>query len=209
MNGASSASPGLWELAVLALLREAPMHPYQLQRTLTDRHKAELLALKKGSLYHAIHRLERANLIEQAGTARNGKRPERTTYRITPQGEREQVRWLRNLIAQPATEPSDFMASLSFLVYLQPDEAIAQLDERARILTTQIAELTNLIATLRTRLPRIHVIENEYVRAMRKAELAWIQHLLRDLRSGEFHWDTAAILDALKIHHVVENKDSK
>ena len=52
-----SFEPGIWEIAVLALLREAPMHPYQMQRLLHLRHKDEILALKRGSLYHAIRRL--------------------------------------------------------------------------------------------------------------------------------------------------------
>ena len=51
---------GIWEIAVLGTLRDAPMHPYQMQRLLRHRHKDEILALKRGSLYHAIGRLERA-----------------------------------------------------------------------------------------------------------------------------------------------------
>src|ERR1700743_17588 len=90
---------GLWELAVLALLRESPMHPYQMQKLLRDRHKDELLVLKRGSLYHAIHRLERGELIEAVRTARQGKRPERTTYSITPAGKKELVRWLQQMIS--------------------------------------------------------------------------------------------------------------
>jgi DNA-binding PadR family transcriptional regulator len=66
---------GIWEIAVLALLREAPMHPYQMQRLLRDRHKDEILALKRGSLYHAIARVLRAGLIEIESTSREGRRP--------------------------------------------------------------------------------------------------------------------------------------
>ena len=35
----------LWDIAVLPLLREAPMHPYQMQRLLKERHKDELLGI--------------------------------------------------------------------------------------------------------------------------------------------------------------------
>ena len=59
---------GIWEIAVLALLREAPMHPYQMQRLLRHRHKDEILALKRGSLYHAIGRLARGGLITAKST---------------------------------------------------------------------------------------------------------------------------------------------
>src|SRR5690606_40911038 len=93
-----------WEVAVLAFLRERPMHPYEMQRLLRERRKDELLALKRGSLYHAINRLARNGLIEVVGTSREGKRPERTTYRITPAGERELLETLREMVAEPRSE---------------------------------------------------------------------------------------------------------
>src|SRR5579863_396377 len=112
--------PGIWELAVLALLREAPMHPYQMQRLLRERHKDEVLALKRGSLYHAIARLERARLIEVDGTSRDGRRPERTTYRIASAGIATLLATLRRIVATPKQEPSEFMAAMIFLVHLSP-----------------------------------------------------------------------------------------
>jgi len=209
METGPSAPPGLWELAVLSLLREAPMHPYQMQRLLNERHKAELLALKKGSLYHAIHRLERDRFIERAGTGRNGRRPERTTYRITREGEREQNNWLRTLIADPKPEPSEFMASLSFLVYLEPAEAIAGLEQRARTLSRQIAESGCQMKSVLDRVTRIHLIETEYLRAMQRAELAWVRRFAQELRKGGLTWDIGAILKALRQHHAAAAKDSK
>ena len=65
----------LWELTVLCTLREAPMHPYEILRLLKERHKEEVLVLKRGSLYHAIERLLAAGHIEELDTRRNGRRP--------------------------------------------------------------------------------------------------------------------------------------
>ena len=97
-------SYGLWELAVLALLRESPMHPYQMHKLFHERHKDEFLALKRGSLYHAIYRVERVGLIAVLRTGRTGKRPERTTYRITARGRTELVTWLRRMVGAPTME---------------------------------------------------------------------------------------------------------
>jgi DNA-binding PadR family transcriptional regulator len=108
---------GIWEIAVLALLREAPMHPYQMQRLLRLRHKDEILVLKRGSLYHAIGRLMRAGLIAVKTTGREGKRPERTTYRIMPAGRDALVNTLRKIVATPRRESSEFMAAMSFMVF--------------------------------------------------------------------------------------------
>jgi DNA-binding PadR family transcriptional regulator len=197
MDSSPTNFRGLWELAVLSLLRETPMHPYQMQRLLAERHKDELLALKPGSLYHAIHRLERAHLIEQAGSGRDGRRPERTTYRIVPQGEREQLRWLRRLIATPRREPSEFTASISFLIYLTPEDALAQLEERAAALRAEIAALGSGIKAASGHVDRVNLLEEEYARGMRKAELAWVRRLIDDLRTGRLTWDIAAILKGL------------
>ena len=82
-------SIGLWEIAVLALLRERPMHPYEMQRLLKERHTEDLLPLKRGSLYHAIDRLVKSGLIEAVETTREGNRPQRTTYRLADGGEAE------------------------------------------------------------------------------------------------------------------------
>src|SRR5271154_4992401 len=131
---------GIWEIAVLALLREAPMHPYQMQRLLHDRHKDEILALKRGSLYHAIGRLERAELIEAGDTSRDGRRPERTSYCITSAGREQFIAVLRQIVALPRRESSEFMAAMSFLVHLTPAEAIPQLAERARRLDLEIEQ---------------------------------------------------------------------
>src|SRR6266700_3691399 len=120
----------LWALTVLCLLRERPMHPYEMQRLIRQRHKDAFLDLKRGSLYHAIERLQRAGLIDPVETSREGRRPERTIYRLTDLGEREVLDWLRELLAQPARETSQFVAAVSFLAQLTPEDARDQLSER-------------------------------------------------------------------------------
>jgi DNA-binding PadR family transcriptional regulator len=184
----------LWELAVLSLLREAPMHPYQMQRLLRDRHEDEVLGLKRGSLYNAINRLTRSGLIEPATVGREGRRPERTTYRLTADGRREFVRWLRQRIATPQQEPSEFMGSISFLVHLTPDDAAARLESRAEALDAHIQALTTGFERVSVHVARIHLIETEYQIAMHKAELEWVRERISELRSGTFAWDLKKIL---------------
>src|SRR5579863_9277940 len=185
---------GIWEIAVLSLLRQEPMHPYLMQRLLRERHKDEILALKRGSLYHAIGRLLRAELIAVAATGRNGRRPERTTYRITSAGRNELTRALRKMISTPRHESSVFMAAMSFLVHLTPADAIARLEERCELLEREILEKHNVVRAVAARIPRIHLIESEYLLAMQKAELAWARALAADLRTGKLLWDVQDIL---------------
>jgi DNA-binding PadR family transcriptional regulator len=199
----------LWELAVLCLLREGPMHPYQMQRLLRDRHKDEVLALKRGSLYHAINRLTRSGLIEAVAVGRQGRRPERTTYRLTKDGDGEVVRWLRERIATPQKEPSEFVASLNFLVYLTPKDSVAQLESRAQILEYQIAALGVALERLAVFVDRINRIEGEYLLAMRKAELEWVRGRVAELRSGVLSWDLKTILRQARAAQKKAAKESR
>jgi len=189
---------GLWELAVLSFLRERPMHPYEIQRLLKERHKDDVLVLKRGSLYHAISRLESSGLIESGETTREGRRPERTTYCITKTGKHKLLLWLRTLISVPQRERSNFMGAISFLVHLTPKEAIEVLQGRIQLLEKEISDRDDILGEARARVSRIHLIESEYAQAMRAAELAWVRHLVGDLRSGELNWDLKAILRYLR-----------
>lgn len=189
-----TAELGIWEIAVLALLREVPMHPYEMQRLLRLRHKDEILALKRGSLYHAIGRLERDQLITAKSTSRSGRRPERTTYAITASGRKEFTRVLRHIVATPRRESSEFMAAMSFLVHLTPDEALPRLEERAERLKSEIAVRSAGLTAASKHVQRINLIESEYLVTMLKAEFDWVHKLIAELRRGALTWDLKTIL---------------
>jgi DNA-binding PadR family transcriptional regulator len=178
----------LWALTVLCLLRERPMHPYEMQRLIRKCHKDTFLDLKRGSLYHAIERLQRAGLIEVAETSREGRRPERTVYRLTEIGEREVLDWLRELLAQPAREPSQFLAALSFLPQLSAEDALDQLQARASRLELEVIGFDAILQKLIPQIGRAVLVEAEYARAMRQAEREWVRSIIEDIRAGRLAW---------------------
>src|SRR6266850_6350511 len=138
---ARSHARTLWSLAVLGLLRERDMHPYEMQRQMHIRDTDDLLGLKRGSLYHAINQLQRDGLIESIETSRAGRWPERTVYRLTADGDEELVAWLRDLISTPVREPSQFTTALAHVSHLAPQDALQQLQMRAVNLDATIAAL--------------------------------------------------------------------
>src|SRR5689334_18304473 len=156
----------LWALTVLCLLHERPMHPYEMQRLIRQRKKDDFLDLKRGSLYHAIGRLQRAGMIEAVATTREGKRPERTIYQITRQGGDELVAWLRELLTNTAREPSQFFAALSFLPVLTPQDALEQLQDRAGLLEAEIANMAAALHHLLPKIGRVVLVELEYSLAL-------------------------------------------
>jgi len=197
---------GIWDVAVLAFLHEAPMHPYHMQQLLRLRHKDEILVLKRGSLYHAIARLLRAGLIAVRTTNREGKRPERTIYRITPAGLTEFINTIRSMVTIPRRESSEFLAAMSFLVHLDPEEAAQRLTERVQKLRTEVGQLTARLASASVHVARINLIESEYLLTMLKAELGWVRGLEKEILSGKLVWDLKAILRKAAVSHTEKRR---
>jgi transcriptional regulator len=71
---------------LLAVLADAPGHGYDLSQRLTQRSGGEL-GVHEGSLYPALHRLERRGLVESVWSTGEGRR--RRIYRLTSAGRRE------------------------------------------------------------------------------------------------------------------------
>src|SRR5271167_398452 len=110
-------------LAVLVLLFERPMHPYEMAATMKQRHKEASIKLRYGSLYTVIDLLVREGFIAPKETSREGRRPERTVYMLTPVGEVEMRDWLGDLIGTPVKEYPRFEAALSLLPALSAERA--------------------------------------------------------------------------------------
>jgi DNA-binding PadR family transcriptional regulator len=115
-------------LAVLALLTERPMHPYQMSSTLKERRKEESIKINYGSLYAVVESLHKRGLIEVRETVREGNRPQRTIYAITEAGEIMLVDWLSDLLSTPTSEFPQFEAALSLMPALSADIVVGLLD---------------------------------------------------------------------------------
>ena len=182
----------LW-LVVLSLVSEAPMHPYRIQALIKHRGKDEIANVaQRNSVYQTIAALHRAGLIAILEPARQESRPERTVYEITPSGRATLDRWLRETLAVPAREFPDFPAALSLASMLSPQELSESLSRRAQSLELRLAHLEQPAPGI----PRLFLIENEYMAAMVRTELAWVRALIQDLDSGALAWDEAWLKDA-------------
>ena len=172
-------------LAVLVCLYEKPMHPYEVAQTLRTRAKEQSVRLNYGSLYAVVESLEKKGFIKATGTLREGKRPQRTIYEITEEGSLEMTDWLTELIGTPNKEYPAFMAGLSFLPALDPDDALAALRRRAEALTMKLVAMRGAIqATHDAGLPRIFELESEYEERTLSAEFAFVRALVEEMENG-------------------------
>ena len=172
-------------LAVMALLYERPMHPYEMVSVMRERGKHESVRLKYSSLYSVVEALEREGLILPLETVREGRRPERTVYGLTEVGRVEFLSWLRELLREPAKEYTQFAAGLTFLPALPPDEAVVLLEERVRLLEEEVEEKRSLLdGVMEQGLPRLFLVEAEHELVLREAELEWVRGLVRGIQAG-------------------------
>ncbi len=112
-------------LAVLACLTERPMHPYEMAATMRTRGQDASIRLNYGSLYGVVETLLKRGLIEEQEVVREGRRPERTVYRITDDGRTEVDEWMAELLGTSAKEFPQFEAGLSLMGVLPPDRVLA------------------------------------------------------------------------------------
>lgn len=172
-------------LAVLCLLTEKPMHPYEISSTLRERAKEESIKLNYGSLYSVVESLRRHGLIEVHDTVREGRRPERTVYAITEAGRVEFVDWESELLSIPVKEFTRFEAALSLMPALPPDEVVRLLETRRTRLSTEVASLNAVMEEMAKQgMPYLWAVEADYIQELRKAELAFVDGLIEKIRNG-------------------------
>jgi DNA-binding PadR family transcriptional regulator len=173
-------------MTVLLLLGIEPLHPYGLRQRIHEWDKDRVVNVsQRNSVYQTVDRLHRAGLISVVETAQQDNRPDKTLYRTTEEGAAIARRWLLDLLAKPVDEYPAFPAALAFLGALPRETALEALRERAETLERTIeredAEVAAGIAALPGGLERINIVEYDYLRTMRAAELAWLRELIAEL----------------------------
>ncbi len=176
-------------VAMASLLDERPMHPYEMAQAMRLRYMQEAVKLNFGSLYHAIELMLRGGLIEAAQTGREGRRPERTVYRLTDAGRELFKARLRELLAEPAKEYSTVEAGLAFMHHLGAEEAVALLRQRMAAQEASIKDTDRVLGMLaRGGLSRLCIVEVEHAQALRRAEIDWMKGLVEEIETGRLEW---------------------
>jgi DNA-binding PadR family transcriptional regulator len=178
-------------LVILGMLIEEPMHAYRLQKLIQARGKDTVVNVRqRTSVHQVLDRLLRFGLIEVLETGRAGGRPDRTVYRITPDGRRVAEQWLCEALTSVGEEFPEFPAGVSMIVMLAPDQARAQFEIRAAKVRAELARLEAVKRSVAT-LPRLFLLEDDYQATLLTAELGWLRTVIADLASGALTWDEA------------------
>jgi len=144
-----SASVSATRLLVLGVVRFAqPVHGYDVRRELLSWHLEDVANVKPGSIYSALKTLERDGLISAVGHERAGARPERTTYALTGEGDKEFHNLLRTAWwgVEQAVEP--LIAALCMFPAMSRTELLAAVSSRIEQLRSRDSQSEFLQATI-------------------------------------------------------------
>jgi len=129
-------------LLILGVLRsKQPIHGYDVRRELEAWQAERWAHIAYGSIYFALNKMAAERLVKAVETDQVGKRPARTTYAITPEGEAEFQRLLREYWWEFKTVIDPFQVALAFTKYLPRDELLAALHHRAAAARSKAEEL--------------------------------------------------------------------
>ena len=182
----------LLALAVLSYLTQGPMHPYELGRTLRAHGDERSIKFTHGSLYMVVQQLAKAGYVTEVETNRAGLRPERTVYALTDAGREELRDWLRELVAEPEHEYPRFVAALSLIGALPPDEVVDLLQRRLVRLAEQRAEIRDGIdAAGAADVHPLFLVEEEYRLALLDTEVSFAEGFIRRITDPQDGWGEA------------------
>lgn len=196
------------DLALLGLLKERPLHGYELKKQL-----GELLggraSVSFGTLYPALAKLERAGDVaavetaDEAGPAagpmtgslggelaafrarhlpRRDRRG-RKVYGITERGERRLSELLTGDGADAADERS-FAVALAFCRFVPPERRVALFQRRRAALAARLADATTAAATAR-RPDRYRAALLQHQIDTLTTDIAWLDGLIEAEREGD------------------------
>jgi DNA-binding PadR family transcriptional regulator len=175
-------------LIVLWLLYQEPLHVYGMQKLIEHQAKDRVVNVRsRASLYQTIERLVRLGLVAMRETVRNERLPDRIIYAITDAGRDAARAWLREMLEETGHEYPEFIAAVSVLFGLPPEEVIEALELRAGRLAAELAD-TDASLTANPNVPRLFLLEEECRRAVLEAELSWVRGVTEDIRAGRLTW---------------------
>jgi DNA-binding PadR family transcriptional regulator len=170
------------KLVILGLLRERPLHGYEIKQTIED-HMGDWTSIAFGSIYFALDKLSGEGLVEVAGKEQEGKRPSRNVYRITKAGRSEFIRLLREAWQKEAREFYELDICLFFLPALPSEDVKEYLRGRIQRLEAGLGYLRSHGDEQLNKpdVPRYAKMIFDHTNVHTKAELAWTKEVLHTL----------------------------
>jgi DNA-binding PadR family transcriptional regulator len=181
-------------LLILGVIRfMQPAHGYEVRRELTSWRLDDHANVKPGSIYGAMRTLEKDGCIAVHSRESAEARPEKTTYVVTKEGEKEFQIMLREAWWTVKNPIEPLIPALTLMVAMQRDELVRALSARINALEAQVEAMTFQRATIKDDpdvpggdIP-VHVREIfDFLNARTRAEIEWARTFQKRLRDGAY-----------------------
>jgi DNA-binding PadR family transcriptional regulator len=184
------------ELAVLGLLKEGPMHGYELRKRLSVT-LGPLYAVSYGSLYPCLKRLKKAGWVREGAPAVKPRRKRtvddaakparvsrraRKAYEVTPDGEQ----FFFDQLEQGAVYDTDgdkFQTRFAFFRYLPTDTRLRALEHRKAYLEQKLAEFNESLRMTRERMDAYSRSLIDHGVETTQQDIRWLQGLIDQERA--------------------------
>lgn len=184
------------ELAVLGLLKEGPMHGYELQKRLSFT-LGPLYAVSYGSLYPCLNRLRQAGLVkERPGEAKARRRRKvpaadvkapltmrrrRKVYEITPAGESF---FFEQLELGAVYDTDRFQTRFAFFRYLPKEMRLRLLEHRKVYLEEKLSEFKGTLQATRERMDAYSRSLIDHGVEATERDIHWLEGLIDQERAA-------------------------
>ncbi len=128
-------------LVLLGLLHERPLYGYEIKQ-INEEHMGDWTSIAFGSIYFALDKLAEEGFVEKVATEQTGSRPSRSVYQITPAGDGEFLRLLREGWQKVEQDRYEIDICLFFLDRLSAKEVKGYLQARLARLEKSLDYLT-------------------------------------------------------------------
>ncbi|MFF2805934.1 PadR family transcriptional regulator [Streptomyces sp. NPDC058000] len=185
-----SRRSGILEFAVLGLLRESPMHGYELRKRLNTS-LGVFRAFSYGTLYPCLKALVASGwLVEETGgapegvpaTALTGRRA-KIVYRLTPAG-KEHFEELLSHSGPDAWEDEHFGVRFAFFGQTSRDVRVRVLEGRRSRLEERLEKMRTSLARTRERLDDYTLELQRHGMESVEREVRWLNELIESERAG-------------------------
>jgi DNA-binding PadR family transcriptional regulator len=162
------------ELAVLGLLKEAPMSGYELKKQLAVKLGA-FWRVSFGSLYPCLKRLLADGALEVQESQFTSRK--KRVYRLTERGEQLFLELLESADVHDL-EQDRFSMRLAFFRYLRPETRLDQLERRRGYLQDRLGHLRASLRGVRDRLDAYTLELMDHGLDEHEREIAWLDRLI-------------------------------
>lgn len=115
------------DIILMGMLTEEPHNAYEINKIIEARRTRTWLKISTAAVYRNLRRLHDEGHLE-AQTTRDGLKPHKTVFSITPEGRDHFVEILRESSRSPVGLHFDFDAWLAHIHHLPPGEALDALE---------------------------------------------------------------------------------